>query len=112
MSPDACQRTLPIFDGLLRYDLKLAYKRVDKVTADKGYAGPVVVCSVGYQPIAGHRAATALIKYLSEGREMDIAFAPIAGARMLAPFQVSVMSMLANLVIKADRFESRQLIPF
>jgi hypothetical protein len=31
---------------------------------------------------------------------------------VLAPFQVSVMSMLANLVIKADRFESRQLIPF
>jgi hypothetical protein len=25
---------------------------------------------------------------------------------MLAPFQVSVMSMLANLVIKADRFEA------
>jgi hypothetical protein len=36
LSPDACQRTLPIFDGLLRYDVKLAYKRVDKVTADKG----------------------------------------------------------------------------
>jgi hypothetical protein len=82
LSPDACQRTLPIFDGLLRYDVKLAYKCVDKVAADKGYAGPVVVCSVGYQPIAGHRAATALIKYLSEGREMEIAFAPYdAGAR-------------------------------
>ena len=106
LSPDACQRTLPIFDGLQRYDVKLAYKRMDKVAADKGYAGPVVVCSVGYQPIAGHRPATALIKYLSEGREMEIAFAPIAGARMLAPFQVSVMSMLANLVIKADRFEA------
>jgi hypothetical protein len=106
VSPDACRRTLPIFDGLQRYDLKLAYKRTDRVTADKGYAGPVVVCSIGYQPIAGHRASTALIKYLSEGREMEIAFAPIAGARMLAPFQVSVMSVLANLVIKADRFET------
>jgi hypothetical protein len=106
VSPDACQRTLPIFDGLQRYDLKLAYKRMDKVMADKGYAGPVVVCSIGYQPIAGHRASTALIKYLSEGREMEIAFAPVAGARMLAPFQVSVMSVLANLVIKADRFEA------
>jgi hypothetical protein len=106
LSPDACQRTLPIFDGLQRYDVNLACKRMDKMTADKGYAGRVVVCSIGYQPIAGHCAATALIKYLSEGREMEIAFAPVAGARMLAAFQVSVMSMLANLVIKADRFEA------
>jgi hypothetical protein len=36
----------------------------------------------------------------------QIAFAPIAGARMLALFQVSVVSMLANLVNKADRFEA------
>ena len=27
---------------------------MDKVTADKGYAGPVVVCSLRYEPIVGH----------------------------------------------------------
>lgn len=106
LSQDACQRTLPIFDGLQRYDLRLAYKRMDNVAAGKGYAGPAVVCSIRYQPIAGHHASTPLVKYISEGREMEIAFVPIAGARMLAPFQVSVMSMLANLVIKAEQFES------
>jgi hypothetical protein len=36
--------------------LKLAFKRMDKMTAEKGYAGPVVVCSVNYEPIAGHRS--------------------------------------------------------
>jgi hypothetical protein len=61
LSPAACQHTLPIFDGRHRYDLTLAFKRMDKVRADKGYAGPAVVCSVGYQPIAGHRASTALV---------------------------------------------------
>ena len=55
LSQDACRRTLPIFDGHQRYDLKLAFKRMDKVTAEKGYAGPVAVCSVSYEPIAGHR---------------------------------------------------------
>src|SRR6476619_4583184 len=53
-SQETCRRTLPIFDGHQRYDLKLAFKRMDKVTAEKGYAGPVVVCSVSYEPIAGH----------------------------------------------------------
>jgi hypothetical protein len=58
--------------------LKLALKRMDKMTAEKGYAGPVVVCSVNYEPIAGHRANVPLVKYLSDGREMEIALAPIA----------------------------------
>jgi Protein of unknown function (DUF3108) len=106
LSQEACRRTLPIFDGHQRYDLKLAFKRMDKVTAEKGYAGPVVVCSVNYEPIAGHRANIPLVKYLSEGRELEIALAPIAGTRLLAPFRLSVASTLANLVIEANRFET------
>jgi hypothetical protein len=106
LSPAACRQTLPIFDGRQRYDLKLAFKRMDKVTAEKGYSGPLVVCSVTYEPIAGHRSSTALVKYLSEGREMEMALAPVAGTRLLVPFRVSVVSMLANLVIEAKRFEA------
>ena len=106
LSQDACRRTLPIFDGHQRYDLKLAFNRMDKVTAEKGYAGPVVVCSVSYEPIAGHRASIPLVKYLSEGREMEMALAPIAGTRLLAPFRLSVLSTLANLTIEANRFET------
>jgi Protein of unknown function (DUF3108) len=106
LSQEVCQHTLPIFDGHRRYDLKLAFKRMDKVTAQKGYAGPVVVCSVGFEPISGHLASAPLVKYLSEGREMEIALAPVDGTRLLAPFRVSVVSMLANLVIEADRFEA------
>jgi Protein of unknown function (DUF3108) len=106
LSQEACRHTLPVFDGHQRYDLKLAFKRMEKVTAEQGYAGPVVVCSVGYEPIAGHRASTPLVKYLSEGREMEMALAPVAGTRLLAPVRVSVLSMLANIVIEASRFEA------
>ena len=104
LSQDVCRHTLPIFDGQQRYDLKLAFKRMDKVTAEKGYAGPVVVCSVSYEPIAGHRPYP-LIKYLSEGREIEMALAPVAGTRLLAPFRMLVESALANLVIEANQFE-------
>jgi hypothetical protein len=106
LSPEACRHTLPIFDGHHRYDLKLRFKRMDKVTAEKGYAGSVVVCSVGYEPIAGHRPSTPLVKYLSEGREMEIALAPLVGTRLLAPFRVTVVIMLATLVIEANQFEA------
>jgi hypothetical protein len=106
LSQEACRRTLPIFDGHQRYDLKLTFKRMDNVTADKGYAGPVVVCSLRYEPIVGHVASNTLVNYLSEGREMEIVLAPVAGTRLLAPFRLSVLSMLANLVIEANRFEA------
>ena len=106
LSPEACRHTLPIFDGHHRYDLKLAFKRMDKVTAEKGYTGSVVVCSVGYEPIAGHRPSTPLVKYLSEGREMEVALAPLVGTRLLAPFRVTVVIMLATLVIEANQFEA------
>ena len=105
LSQAACRQTLPVFDGRQRYDLKLAFKRMDNMAAEKGYSGPLVVCSVTYEPIAGHRSSTALVKYLSEGREMEMALAPVAGRRFLVPFRVSFVSMIANLVIVAHRFE-------
>ncbi len=106
LTEEACQRTLPVFDGRQRYDLKLAFKRLEKGTASKGYAGPVVVCSVSYRPIAGYQVSTPLIKYLSESREVEIAFAPITGARLLAPVRVLVANLLANLLVQANRFEA------
>ena len=36
---ETCQRSIAIFDGRMRYDLRLAFKRMDKVKAEKGYQG-------------------------------------------------------------------------
>jgi hypothetical protein len=47
-----------------------------------------------------------MVKYLSEGRDIEIAFAPVAGTRVLAPFRVSIANMLGNLVVQASRFEA------
>ena len=41
--PQACDRNISIFDGRMRYDLNLTYKRLDKVKSEKGYQGTVVV---------------------------------------------------------------------
>src|SRR5262249_36337991 len=60
IGPDACQRTLPIFDGRRRYDLKLSFRRIDSVQTERGYRGQAVVCGVTFQAIAGHRASSPL----------------------------------------------------
>jgi uncharacterized protein DUF3108 len=105
VAAEACQRTLPIFDGRRRFDLTLSYKRIDQVKA-KGYAGPAVICAVAFRAIAGHRVGSALVKYLGGGREIELALAPIAGTRLLAPFRLSISNLLGNIVVEATAFET------
>jgi hypothetical protein len=105
VATQACQRTLPIFDGRRRFDLALSFKRIDKVKAAKGYAGPAVVCAVTFKALAGHRAGSPLVKYLG-GREIELTLAPIAGTRLLAPFRLSIANMLGDIVVEATAFET------
>jgi hypothetical protein len=111
VAADACRRTLPIFDGRRRFDLALSFKRIDQVKADTGYAGPAVVCAVAFHPIAGHRPGSALLKYLTGGRDIELTFAPIAGTRLLAPFRLAISSLLGNLVIDATDFTATTAQP-
>jgi hypothetical protein len=106
LTPEACRRTVQIFDGRQRYDLALSFKRMDRVKADKGYEGPVVVCTVTYLPLAGHRPNGAAIRQLAETRDLDIWFAPIAGTRVLAPFRISFPTLIGNGVLEATQFVS------
>jgi len=104
MKPDACHRTLAIFDGRGRFDLVLSYKRMDRVKSEKGYEGPVVVCAVRYHPIAGHRPNRSAIKYLMAQRDIEVALAPLAGTRILVPYRVSVPTALGPAVLEATHF--------
>jgi hypothetical protein len=104
--PESCDRKLSIFDGRMRYDIVLSFKRMDEVKADKGYEGPVLVCAVMYQPVAGHRREGTAIKYLMERRDMEAWLAPIAGTRVLAPFKVVIPTVIGTAVLEATEFVS------
>ena len=104
LTPDACKRKLAVFDGRQRADIDLLFKRMDHVHADKGYSGPVVVCTVLYTPIAGHRPERPAIKYLVQTREMEMWLAPISGTRLLVPFRFSVPTPFGLGVLQATYF--------
>jgi hypothetical protein len=104
VTPDACKRKLAVFDGRQRTDIDLVFKRMDRVKADKGYEGPVVVCTVIYKPIAGHRPERAAIKYLTATREMELWLAPMAGTRVLVPFRFSIPTPFGHGVLQANYF--------
>jgi hypothetical protein len=111
LSPEACQRRLPVFDGRLRYDLSLAFKRMETVKSDKGYAGPAVVCAVQFTPVAGYIPTRAAIKYLKEQRNIEIWLAPIAGTRVLVPFRIEGPTPVGRAVLEADEFVVTGLPP-
>lgn len=106
LAPEACNRRLSVFDGRLRYDLRLAYKRMDRVKADKGYAGPVLVCAVYFVPVAGYVPSRRSIKYLSAMRDTEVWLAPITGTRVLAPFRAQGPTPIGDARLEADQFVS------
>ena len=106
LTPQACARTTPIFDGRMRYNLQFAYKRMEQVKADKGYEGPVVVCAVYFIPIAGFIPHRASVKYLAAQRDMEVWLAPVANSRVLVPYRVSIPTPIGVGVMQATQFVS------
>ena len=104
VSPQACQRTIQIFDGRMRYNLQFAYKRMEQVKADKGYEGPAVVCSVTFVPLAGYVPSRAAVKYLITQRDVEVWLAPVAATRVLVPFRVSIPTPIGVGVMQATQF--------
>lgn len=102
--PQACNRKLAIFDGRMRYDLQLSYKRLDRVKSEKGYQGTVVVCQVRFAPIAGHIPNRPVMKYLVELRETEMWLAPIAGTRLMVPYRVLLPTVMGMGVLEATQF--------
>lgn len=80
-----CDRTLPVFDGTNRYNLKLAYKSSSTAKA-KGFHGPVFTCSVRYQPIAGHRSSKKNVKFMTANRDMQVTLARVGGSNAYGLF--------------------------
>jgi hypothetical protein len=102
--PEACNRKLAIFDGRMRYDLQLSYKRLDRVRSEKGYQGTVVVCAVTFVPIAGHIPSRPVIKYMVDMRATEAWLAPIAGTRLMVPYQVSLPTPFGQGLMQATQF--------
>jgi hypothetical protein len=104
LGADACRTGVAIFDGRMRYDLKLDFKRMETVKAEKGYRGPVVVCAIYFSPVAGYIPDRPVIKYLTAQRNIEIAFAPIAGTRILVPFRMVIPTPFGTAMLEATQF--------
>jgi hypothetical protein len=111
MSPDSCRTGAAVFDGRMRYELKLDFKRVETVKAEKGYQGPVLVCAIYFTPVAGYIPDRPVIKYLATERRMEVAFAPLAGTRILVPYRMVVPTPFGTAMLEATQFITQATPP-
>jgi hypothetical protein len=101
---DPCRSPIAIFDGEARLDLKLAHKS-GKTFKTEGFSGPVVVCSLRYEPKAGYRKGHKDIEYVRKLANMEIWFAKSAAMNVYAPVYLSVPTSWGPLTIRATHFD-------
>jgi hypothetical protein len=86
-----------MFDGFSRSDIALEFVRTEDVNTS-GYQGKVSVCSVRYLPIAGHKPAAAMTRFMQSNTHMEVRLAPIPDTQQLLmvsatiPLQVGTAS--------------------
>lgn len=81
-SPEAaCQRVLPVFNGVTRFDLAL--------TGAARSAGGVVDCVARYRPVSGHRPGSAGVERLTAPDAVRVSLAPLDG-RFWGPSRIAV----------------------
>lgn len=103
IGPAACNRTIPVYDGYVRFDVRLHYSGVKDVNIE-GYSGPVAICSARYIPISGHKRDSKSTRFMAENRDIEAWLAPITRARVVVPLRVALMTMAGAAVIEAVEF--------
>ena len=105
MAPANCNHTARVFDGRVRYDLRMVYGSRMEVQGREGYAGPALVCAVNYKPIAGYRPLSPEEEKFERNLEFSIWFVPVAGTGVMIPYKVVVGTPVGLLQVYAHRFD-------
>jgi hypothetical protein len=104
LGPSACDRTLRLFTGIARSDLKFAYARTEQLKS-KAYSGDVAVCSVRYLPIAGHNPDSTMTKFMVANRGIEARLAPLQDASLVMLVSATVPLPLGTAMVALEQYE-------
>lgn len=104
---EVCNRTLRVFDGEIRVDVKMKYAGI-KPFATRGFKGKAVRCRARFVPVSGYHTDREAIDYLANRSRIEIAFAEFAGTGYYAPVTASVKTKVGTVRVYAKRFGQRQ----
>lgn len=93
-----CQRRAAIFTGVERFDVAMAYASQDEATSPRtGYQGPVIACTVSYDPVSGHFSDSDITTYLAESGRIIIWYAPLGETGYFIPYRVLLGTNMGDL---------------
>lgn len=98
-----CDRTLPVYDGDTRFNIKLSYKSTKPIKT-KGYKGYAYVCQLRYVPVAGHKKGERNIEYMSSNKDMELWLAPMAKTNLYTPIRIEVPTWIGTFSAQPSYF--------
>lgn len=100
---EICPKTLPIFDGESRMDIKLSAKGTRRFSTE-GFEGDAIVCGIRFIPKSGYRKGRHDVEYLRSLTTMEIWFAKAETVNVYAPVFVRIPTKLGPVTVSATRF--------
>lgn len=101
---DVCNRTIKVFDGVLRINLVLRPAGAEPYVIG-AVKGEGVRCAARYEPISGHRIKSSSVNYMSDGERATIVFAALPGTNLYGPVKAAIKTKNGTVTIRATRFE-------
>ena len=102
--PEPCNRTIPIFDGKVRFNLCMSAKgrsEASRKTSATGQPKELKVCKVKYVPIAGYKPKD-FEKPWVDYSGIEIALRPVPSANLYVPYRVTIPTTLGSAVMTAE----------
>lgn len=101
-----CDKTIPIFDGKARFDLRMSYKGREPLQEARqaGQPSELVVCRIKYTPVAGHKPKDFVDPWVDYDG-IEIALRPVPSANVYIPYRITVPTSLGAAVMSAQSAE-------
>ena len=100
-----CGRTVKMYDGELRADLKLTEVSRREMSI-KGFKGQTVTCHMGFAPVSGYRSDKKALTFLRDRSRIMVTFAPVGETGVYAPVYATVSTEIGTITVRARRFEA------
>ena len=101
-----CQRQAKVFTGVERFNIAMSYAGDDEATSARtGYQGPVVLCTVDYDPVSGHFTSSEVTNYLADSDRIVIWYAPLGETGYFIPYRVLLGTNMGDLSMVLTKME-------
>src|SRR5262245_30392227 len=101
-----CGRSIAVFDGKQRFELKFDFRRQLRISEAQPSGQPAIayVCNVRYHPVAGHRMNRET-KDLMAATGIEVAFRPIPSANLMVPYQIVIPLPIGTAILTSERVD-------